>query len=138
MGARRPPKGPRQPGLKLWSPEKMADKTKQQIKRVGLYEIEHTIGRGNFAKVLLAKHRVTKTEVRATWTKKSFFAVEVFAKFLGASVWSMFCELFRFVVLKAQIVRVQRHQKATVFGVCMFSMIRHKSRGVCGLMPCQI
>jgi serine/threonine protein kinase len=32
--------------------------------RVGFYEIEKTIGRGNFAVVKLAKHRITKTEVR--------------------------------------------------------------------------
>ena len=31
--------------------------------RVGFYEIEETIGRGNFAVVKLAKHRITKTEV---------------------------------------------------------------------------
>ena len=32
--------------------------------RVGFYEIEGTIGRGNFAVVKLARHRITKTEVR--------------------------------------------------------------------------
>jgi len=32
--------------------------------RVGFYEIERTIGRGNFAVVKLARHRITKTEVR--------------------------------------------------------------------------
>ena len=31
--------------------------------RVGFYEIEATIGRGNFAVVKLARHRITKTEV---------------------------------------------------------------------------
>ena len=31
--------------------------------RVGFYEIEKTIGRGNFAVVKLARHRITKTEV---------------------------------------------------------------------------
>jgi len=31
--------------------------------RVGFYEIEGTIGRGNFAVVKLARHRITKTEV---------------------------------------------------------------------------
>jgi hypothetical protein len=31
--------------------------------RVGFYEIEKTIGKGNFAVVKLAKHRVTKNEV---------------------------------------------------------------------------
>ena len=31
--------------------------------RVGFYNIERTIGRGNFAVVKLARHRITKTEV---------------------------------------------------------------------------
>ena len=32
--------------------------------RVGFYEIDRTIGRGNFAIVKLARHRITRTEVR--------------------------------------------------------------------------
>ncbi|CAG5131776.1 unnamed protein product [Candidula unifasciata] len=40
----------------------MADRRKGQI-RVGFYDIERTIGKGNFAVVKLAKHRITKTEV---------------------------------------------------------------------------
>ena len=36
--------------------------------RVGFYEIEKTIGRGNFAVVKLAKHRITKTEVKTSTT----------------------------------------------------------------------
>jgi len=32
--------------------------------RVGFYEIERTIGRGNFAVVKLARHRITKSQVR--------------------------------------------------------------------------
>lgn len=32
--------------------------------RVGFYDIEKTIGKGNFAVVKLARHRLTKTEVR--------------------------------------------------------------------------
>lgn len=35
---------------------------KKQI-RVGFYDIESTIGKGNFAVVKLARHRITKTEV---------------------------------------------------------------------------
>lgn len=31
--------------------------------RVGFYDIERTIGKGNFAVVKLARHRITKTEV---------------------------------------------------------------------------
>lgn len=37
--------------------------SKKQI-RVGFYDIEGTIGKGNFAVVKLARHRITKTEVR--------------------------------------------------------------------------
>lgn len=33
--------------------------------RVGFYDIERTIGKGNFAVVKLAKHRITKNEVSA-------------------------------------------------------------------------
>jgi len=33
--------------------------------RVGFYEIERTIGRGNFAVVKLARHRITKSQVRS-------------------------------------------------------------------------
>lgn len=32
--------------------------------RVGFYDIERTIGKGNFAVVKLARHRITKNEVR--------------------------------------------------------------------------
>ena len=38
------------------------ERPKNQI-RVGFYDIEKTIGKGNFAVVKLAKHRITKTEV---------------------------------------------------------------------------
>ena len=40
----------------------MAERPKGPI-RVGFYEIDKTIGRGNFAVVKLARHRTTKTEV---------------------------------------------------------------------------
>jgi len=39
--------------------------------RVGFYDIERTIGRGNFAVVKLAKHRITKTEVAIKIVDKS-------------------------------------------------------------------
>lgn len=31
--------------------------------RVGFYDIERTLGKGNFAVVKLARHRITKSEV---------------------------------------------------------------------------
>lgn len=47
--------------------------------RVGFYDIERTIGKGNFAVVKLARHRITKTEVRHTQytylLKSSFFHI---------------------------------------------------------------
>lgn len=42
----------------------MAERCKGQPIRVGFYDIERTIGKGNFAVVKLARHRITKTEVR--------------------------------------------------------------------------
>lgn len=45
--------------------------------RVGFYEIEKTIGKGNFAVVKLAKHRVTKNEVSSKNVKKSFSCVKL-------------------------------------------------------------
>ncbi|KAK4302529.1 hypothetical protein Pmani_025385 [Petrolisthes manimaculis] len=39
----------------------MAEKPKAPVK-VGFYDIEKTIGKGNFAVVKLARHRITKTE----------------------------------------------------------------------------
>lgn len=42
--------------------------TKNPI-RVGFYDIERTIGKGNFAVVKLAKHRITKTEVSSPFPR---------------------------------------------------------------------
>lgn len=50
---------------------------KKQI-RVGFYDIEGTIGKGNFAVVKLARHRITKTE--ASLRKK--FTIFNFYKFI--------------------------------------------------------
>ena len=35
----------------------------QLVVRIGNYDVIRTIGKGNFASVKLARHRVTKTEV---------------------------------------------------------------------------
>ncbi|XP_063230133.1 serine/threonine-protein kinase SIK2-like [Bacillus rossius redtenbacheri] len=48
----------------------MADRQKAPI-RVGFYDIERTIGKGNFAVVKLARHRITKTEVAIKIIDKS-------------------------------------------------------------------
>lgn len=48
-----------------------ASQGQQKPLRVGFYDIERTLGKGNFAVVKLARHRVTKTQVRGvagpTW-----------------------------------------------------------------------
>ncbi|XP_008474184.1 5'-AMP-activated serine/threonine-protein kinase catalytic subunit alpha [Diaphorina citri] len=48
----------------------MAENKKAPI-RVGFYDIERTIGKGNFAVVKLARHRITKTEVAIKIIDKS-------------------------------------------------------------------
>lgn len=42
-----------------------AVKSSNHTVKIGFYEIESTIGKGNFALVKLAKHRITKTEVNS-------------------------------------------------------------------------
>jgi hypothetical protein len=44
-------------------PSTAAAKPPTGIVKVGFYEVEGTIGRGNFAVVKIAKHRITKTDV---------------------------------------------------------------------------
>lgn len=52
---------------------------KKQI-RVGFYDIEGTIGKGNFAVVKLARHRITKTEVRVCKDKISLSLTDIFVQ----------------------------------------------------------
>lgn len=42
----------------------MANEMRKNPLRVGMYDIEKTIGKGNFAVVKLAQHRTTKSQVR--------------------------------------------------------------------------
>ena len=42
----------------------MASERGKKTIKVGFYDIEKTIGKGNFAVVKLARHRVTKSQVR--------------------------------------------------------------------------
>lgn len=46
--------------------------------RVGFYDIERTIGKGNFAVVKLARHRITKNEVSRIL--KIFFSCQHYAR----------------------------------------------------------
>uniref|UniRef100_A0A1A9X5L2 non-specific serine/threonine protein kinase n=1 Tax=Glossina brevipalpis TaxID=37001 RepID=A0A1A9X5L2_9MUSC len=54
----------------IGTPSKDLLKTKEPI-RVGFYDIERTIGKGNFAVVKLARHRITKNEVAIKIIDKS-------------------------------------------------------------------
>ena len=46
------------------NPSKVATNSEQTtLRRIGYYEIERTIGKGNFAVVKLATHLITKTKV---------------------------------------------------------------------------
>ncbi|KAL0280770.1 UNVERIFIED_CONTAM: hypothetical protein PYX00_001972 [Menopon gallinae] len=49
----------------------MAERRQKAPIRVGFYDIERTIGKGNFAVVKLARHRITKTEVAIKIIDKS-------------------------------------------------------------------
>ncbi|GLH09924.1 Serine/threonine-protein kinase SIK2 [Gryllus bimaculatus] len=49
----------------------MASERQKAPIRVGFYDIERTIGKGNFAVVKLARHRITKTEVAIKIIDKS-------------------------------------------------------------------
>ncbi|XP_003219021.1 serine/threonine-protein kinase SIK1 [Anolis carolinensis] len=46
-----------------YTPVPTSNQSQQRPLRVGFYDIERTLGKGNFAVVKLARHRVTKTQV---------------------------------------------------------------------------
>ena len=48
----------------LSAPPAGSGQGQQKPLRVGFYDIERTLGKGNFVVVKLARHRVTKTQVR--------------------------------------------------------------------------
>lgn len=59
-----------------WPKTKSSTKTSNlidRLKRVGYYEFEKTIGRGNFAIVKLAKHVVTNTKVLFSYLRNESF-----------------------------------------------------------------
>lgn len=58
--------------------------------RVGFYEIEKTIGKGNFAVVKLARHRVTKNEVSSQYVSAKIMVL----KFSSISIHTVLCKLF--------------------------------------------
>lgn len=63
--------------------------------RVGFYDIERTIGKGNFAVVKLARHRITKSEVSLSLT--SFLSIFRVGKERKWNVWVL-CLFFCFSV----------------------------------------
>lgn len=63
--------------------------------RVGFYDIERTIGKGNFAVVKLARHRITKNEVNCIFILSHpffFFSFPIFSSFL------VLCNQYQFPV----------------------------------------
>lgn len=59
---------------------------KKQIK-VGFYDIEGTIGKGNFAVVKLARHRITKTEVTIS---HNYLYSKDFIHFLNSKIQTLY------------------------------------------------
>lgn len=57
--------------MPLWSTMVCTMSERKAPIRVGFYDIERTIGKGNFAVVKLARHRITKTEVAIKIIDKS-------------------------------------------------------------------
>uniref|UniRef100_A0A8D2E187 non-specific serine/threonine protein kinase n=1 Tax=Sciurus vulgaris TaxID=55149 RepID=A0A8D2E187_SCIVU len=49
----------------------------QKPLRVGFYDVERTLGKGNFAVVKLARHRVTKTQVHSSNLEKIYREVQL-------------------------------------------------------------
>lgn len=60
--------------------EARASKPPKGLVKVGFYEVESTIGKGNYALVKLARHRVTKTEVAIKIVDKTRLDKENLAK----------------------------------------------------------
>lgn len=63
--------------------------SKKQI-RVGFYDIEGTIGKGNFAVVKLARHRITKTEVYFHINSQSFHYIKIYPLPYAALLFPLF------------------------------------------------
>ena len=57
----------------------MADRPTKTPVRVGFYDIERTIGKGNFAVVKLGRHRITKTEVKYLFSNFNGFCTVSYA-----------------------------------------------------------
>lgn len=56
------------------------------VVKVGFYEVESTIGKGNYAVVKLARHRITKTEVNFVFEKWNFRQRNLLEKFASDSI----------------------------------------------------
>ena len=80
----------------------MADRPKNHV-RVGFYDIEKTIGKGNFAVVKLGKHRITKTEV---WRGPPLFTfLDAYRNLNSISLkWCTFYFLYPFILHQSRSI----------------------------------
>jgi len=81
------------------------DFKKQQV-RVGFYDLEETIGKGNFAVVKLARHRITKSRVCYIYCSVTF---NFFHPSHNIKVYSedKYSKILKFLTTKESLVLVQ-------------------------------
>lgn len=79
--------------------------------RVGFYDIERTIGKGNFAVVKLARHRITKNEVGLLRNGESLTRVEkcLFGKMNEAIICARMCVWCIRIMICSHDVDMQTH-----------------------------
>ncbi|CAH2101633.1 unnamed protein product [Euphydryas editha] len=90
---------------------KPMDKTKHfpidQLVCVGNYELEKTIGTGNFAVVKLATHSITKSKVGICFSFEAYFS-----EFCVPTIWICVSKYVPYQFLPDRVVN-------TVFSVCL-------------------
>lgn len=82
--------------------------------RVGFYDIERTIGKGNFAVVKLAKHRITKNEVSLMYLQIP----------LHPSVWQTLFK-FNWIRIFFNVFVDHIHPTTHAYATCLSSVDRH-------------
>jgi hypothetical protein len=93
-----------------------ADRQRAPV-RVGFYDIERTIGKGNFAVVKLGKHRITKTEVSTPLYQLHMFVCETYPRhrFHSSGSASELCERrIRMLTARSPVVSPEEGSK----GLC--------------------
>lgn len=100
----------------------------RQPLRVGFYEIERTIGRGNFAIVKLARHRITRTEVAIKIIDKNKLdKVNLEKVYREVQVLKMLdhphiIKLYQVMETKSLLYLVSEYaSQGEIFGKCQFS-----------------